>query len=107
MTGFEVPNIYFPSSASVSRFFAKCPGVQVTKKRKMFESGNEGHAELAYEGTTFIVWEPFGDNSRYWIGPKEDSKIEVDSLRRLHEFVSSNWPGPVSRLLSYVIPWHR
>ncbi len=107
MTGFEISNLFFPSSASVSRFFAKCPGAQVTRQRKMFESGNEIHAEIAFEGATFIVWEPFGDNSRFWIGPKEESEMAPDSLRRLHEFVTANWPGPISRLLSLVLPWHR
>jgi len=24
-----------------------------------------------YLGTEYIVWEPYGDNSRYWIGPKQ------------------------------------
>lgn len=107
MTGFEISSLFFPSSASVSRFFAKCPGVQLTQQRKMFESGNEVHAELAFEGNTFIVWEPFGDNSRVWIGPKEESDEALAGLRGLHEFVSSNWPGPISRLLGLVLPWHR
>ncbi len=109
--GFEVSNLFFPSSASVSRFFAKCPGVQITRQRKMFESGNEIHVELVLEGTTFIVWEPFGDNSRYWVGLKEESDlesdIESDSLRSLQEFVSSSWPGPISKMLSFVLSWHR
>ncbi len=97
MTGFEISSLFFPSSASVSRFFEKCPGVQVTRRRKLFESGNEVHAELEFEGGTLIVWEPFGDNSRFWIGPKEESETTSDSLQRLHDFVSSNWPGPIQQ----------
>jgi len=111
MIGFEISNLFFPSSASVGRFFAKCPGVQITRQRKMFESGNEIHAELVFEGTTFIVWEPFGDNSRFWVGLKDESDLESDieseSLRSLREFVSSSWPGPISRMLSFVLTKHR
>ena len=105
MTGFEVSNIFFPSSASICRFIAKCPGVNVTTQRKMFESGNEIHAEFTFDGTKFVVWEPFSDNSRFWIGPSDGETGAATSTQKLREFVSSNWPGPISRMLSRVVPW--
>ena len=107
MTGFEISNIFFPSSASISRFIAKCPGVNVTTQRKMFESGNEIHTEFTFDGAKFVVWEPFGDNSRFWIGPSDGETDTTTSTRKLREIVSSNWPGPISRMLSRVVPWLR
>lgn len=105
MTAFEISNIFFPSSASVSRFFAKCPGVKFTRQRRMFERGNDLHAEFTFEGIPFVVWEPFGDNSRFWIGPDEEVHNWETGLRKLHEFVSSNWPGPLSKIVGSVVPW--
>ncbi len=107
LSGFEIPSVYFLTSASVSRFFARCPGVTVTKQRKLFERGNEVHAELILDGAKFIVWEPFGDNSRFWVGPSDESKGALDGVRKIQSFVSTNWPGPVSRAVSRLIPWHR
>ena len=40
-------------------------GVADISSGKMF---GEVIAEFKYKGTPFIVWEPYGDNSRYWIG---------------------------------------
>ena len=31
--------------------------------------GDEHRAYFHFHGVPFVVWEPFGDNSRYWIGP--------------------------------------
>lgn len=31
-----------------------------------------------YKGCPFIVWEPYGDNSRYWIGPADMVQGEPD-----------------------------
>jgi hypothetical protein len=30
------------------------------------------HVTFKYLGLDYIVWEPFGDNSRYWIGPAQE-----------------------------------
>lgn len=32
---------------------------------------NEDRIKFKFNGEPFIVWEPYGDNSRYWIGPSE------------------------------------
>jgi hypothetical protein len=89
----------------VSRFFAKCPGVKFTRLRRMFERGNDLHAEFTFEGIPFVVWEPFGDNSRFWIGPDEEVYNWETGLRKLHECVSSSWPGPLSKIVGSVVPW--
>jgi hypothetical protein len=37
----------------------------------MFAKSRDIHVEFKYMGQAYIVWEPFGDNSRYWIGPAD------------------------------------
>ncbi len=71
----------------------------------MFESGNEIHTEFTFDGAKFVVWEPFGDNSRFWIGPSDEETGSTTSTLKLREIVSSNWPGPISRVLSHVVSW--
>lgn len=107
LRGFEIPSFFFMSSASVSRFFRKCPGVTVTRQRRLFESGNEVRAELVLDGTKYIVWEPYGDNSRFWVGPDGESQGAKDGVRKLQTFAAANWPGPVSRMLGRAVPWLR
>lgn len=42
----------------------------------------EQFCEFEVEGQRFIVWEPFGDNSRYWVGPEPAVWCkEVDVVR--------------------------
>jgi len=45
-------------------------------KRNFF---NEDRASFSYGGERWVVNEPFGDNSRYWIGPEHGSKSMLDA----------------------------
>jgi len=36
----------------------------------------EVFCEFEIQGQIFIAWEPFGDNSRYWIGPEPTAFCE-------------------------------
>jgi len=42
----------------------------------------EEFCEFEVGGQKFIVWEPFGDNSRYWIGPEPPHWCELMALVR-------------------------
>ena len=46
------------------------PDVSKLTRRRIF-SPSEVHITFYYRGVEYVVWEPFGDNSRYWIGPKD------------------------------------
>jgi hypothetical protein len=39
---------------------------------------------VSYRGREHIVWEPYGDNSRWWIGPEDESAplIPLDEVER-------------------------
>jgi hypothetical protein len=36
------------------------------------------HVRFRYRGATFVVWEPHGDSSRYWIGPEDPERPRMD-----------------------------
>jgi hypothetical protein len=99
---FEIPSSYFLSSAGVARFFSRCPGVHVERVRRLFELGNGVHAIFTLDGDRYLVWEPYGDNSRYWIGLEGEARLP-QSLDKLRAFVHSNWPGPVSALRARIL----
>jgi hypothetical protein len=48
------------------------PGVEILRAPKAFSwFREEEFCEFSLAGVHFVVWEPFGDSSRYWIGPKD------------------------------------
>ncbi len=67
---FEVDN-YDLGRHGACRIVARIPGSRVARKQRRFALfGRDDFCEFELEGVSFIVEEPFGDNSRYWVGPK-------------------------------------
>jgi hypothetical protein len=87
---FEIPH-RFLSSRSVARYFSGIPGVTVTFVRRMFQFGEDVHARFEYSGRRFVVWEPWGDNSRLWVGPDEQDPQRHDSIDALIAAVKGRW----------------
>jgi hypothetical protein len=55
----------------------------VTRKPKFLSwFREEEFCEFQVSGKTFVAWEPYGDNSRYWIGPKPSEWSEQISVVR-------------------------
>ena len=102
LIGFEVPNWPFLSSRGVAKFLSQLPGITVTRVRRLFER-SEIHAEFAYQGDAFSVWEPYGDNSRYWVGPSEEAQISQQHLAEVEALFKGSWPGPISHGLARVV----
>jgi hypothetical protein len=68
---FEVSNMFF-SRRRLCKLVGSIPGVLILKvpgPRSYFK-GEEEFCEFEICGQKFVAWEPFGDNSRYWIGLK-------------------------------------
>ncbi len=81
---FEIENAYI-SLTSIVGLIASVDGATDVKKRKLFAKKDDVHIEFNYMGKPYIVWEPFGDNSRYWIGPKNgpDSALDIQGLEEV------------------------
>lgn len=77
-SAFEVEAAY-ASPARIAMLLSEVPGVTGVKRRKPLKGPSEVHVEFNYRGEPFIVWEPFGDNSRYWIGPKEGAEVGLEA----------------------------
>ena len=78
---FEVDNLTLVWRPLLRRVLESAPGVSDVQVGSRY-FGDEHRAHFRYHGVAFVVWEPFGDNSRYWIGP-EDQAGEVPDLTGL------------------------
>jgi hypothetical protein len=76
---FEVPNwrLSFWRNTLV-RFLESVPGGTEVRRGGNVFSGDENRAYFLFHGVPFVVWEPWGDNSRYWIGPADTKAAAPD-----------------------------
>jgi hypothetical protein len=71
------------------------------EKRKLFSRWEEIHIWFIYLNRECVVIEPFGDNSRYWIGPKNPEE-EFD-ISRLEQAFKQYQPPPIVRLIGDLV----
>ena len=76
---FEVNNLHLTRSG-VRRIVRRIPGVtivEIPRKFRLLADQDEEFCMFDFEAIRFVAWEPWNDNSRYWIGPKVDEGKEV------------------------------
>ena len=76
---FEVTSTWL-SFRSIFRVLRSVEGVAGVKRNYF----NEDRASFTYGGEPWVVNEPFGDNSRYWIGPQRGVHSELE-VAPVHE----------------------
>ena len=65
---FEVATGWSALRFTLGRILESVPGVTEVRRGGNWFSSDENRAYFLFHGVPFVVWEPFGDNSRYWIG---------------------------------------
>ena len=69
IAAFEVSNLRLGRRGAL-RIVQSIPGATIIKKPRFFSWPREDvFLRFALGGTQFEIEEPYGDNSRYWIGP--------------------------------------
>ena len=91
ISSFEI-DIWRAGPKALSSFIEVQMGAEITNRRKMF-SGDEIHFTFKYLEHEFVVWEPFGDNSRYTICASEDSNPAPEVLAKVHNEFLKFKPG--------------
>jgi hypothetical protein len=66
---FEIENVYATPRA-IGNLLRQVNEVSDVRVRKLFSKWEDIHVWFKFGETEYIVLEPFGDNSRYWIGPQ-------------------------------------
>lgn len=76
-------DVAYCSVRNLAKTIASVDGVTDVKVCKPFSGEGDVRAKFRYQGDEFIVVEPFGDNSRYWIGPvSENLRRDLSSLEK-------------------------
>lgn len=90
---FEIDNTWV-SVAGVAKVISAVNGVSTVKRRRLFSFPDDIHITFMYLGTPYIVWEPWGDNSRYWIGPDDIKDGYMQNIAQLENaFKDYDAPG--------------
>ena len=74
---FEIENVYVRPK-KVGEILSAVDGVTGVTVGKSSRESRDVHVKFKYQGIEYIVWEPFGDNSRYWIGPEQENGQSSD-----------------------------
>lgn len=64
----EIENAY-ASTRRIAHLISTVEGVTDVQLRKPFSGSGDVRATFRFHGDDFVITEPFGDSSRYWIGP--------------------------------------
>jgi hypothetical protein len=83
---FEIDNVYI-SRKKVADLLKASQLVVDANLRSHFGSLDDARVTFKYSGQDFIVLEPYGDSSRYWIGPLDprDDSIDVADLKEIFD----------------------
>ncbi len=87
---FEIENIYI-SCNTISGLLKSLGNVKKIGTYKLF-SNSEYRIEFSYNEIDCVVWEPYGDSSRYWIGPKKPESEHIE-IRDLQDIFDSYTPS--------------
>lgn len=98
---FEIENVYV-SRRTVADLLKKVDGVTEVRLRGHFGSSDDVRVEFKYLNCGYIVWEPYGDNSRYWIGPQNPSE-ESSDIRAIEKVFESYRPPFPRRILGDIL----
>jgi len=84
-------DVVFCGVRDLVKVIATAEGVTDAKAGRPSSGERDVRATFRYQGDEFAVVEPFGDNSRYWIGPISDNlKRDVSPIeRQLRSYVPS------------------
>jgi hypothetical protein len=76
---FEIENAYIrpPKIAKLLEGVGEVTDIHEGKK---FNLPEDVHVKFRYQGKDFIVWEPYGDSSRYWVGSESEEDIDIHPL---------------------------
>jgi len=79
---FEIENIYI-SVRKMAKVLASVPGVENIQIPRLFRSSDDIRLSFKIHGHDYMVVEPFGDSSRYWIVPRnpEDKSADISTVR--------------------------
>jgi hypothetical protein len=76
--GFEIENVYI-STFKMAKLLSAVDGITNIQRRKLFRKYDDDSYRLMFDfkDETYLIVEPFGDSSRYWIYPKNSDHFST------------------------------
>lgn len=93
----EIENAYI-RPRRLAEILRRLDGVSSVCVRRPFTGSDDVRATFQYRGRPFIILEPFGDNSRYWVGP-DDATAEKLDISAIEEVLRHYRLSTVERLI--------
>jgi hypothetical protein len=93
LTGFEVSNTSL-GRRRACRIAATVPGGRVLRAPRPFRASPDDFCAFEVDGTPFLIIEPFGDSSRYWIVAKEPDPSARSLVERVRGIFAAAWGWP-------------
>jgi hypothetical protein len=112
MYGVEFENVYI-SVRDLKKVLSEVSGVASVQAVKGFPWFKEIHLRFRYNGVDGIVYEHFGDNSRYWIVPEDPQQMFSDvqpialALQRYEPSLSARLSGDLATGKLFSVFWRK
>ena len=98
---FEVENVYV-LPRRIARILAGIDEVTAVRLWPLFRS-TDRRVEFRFRGRDFMVWEPYGDSSRYWIGPQDDNDDRPIDISVIEDAFKRYRPPPYHRVIGDIL----
>lgn len=98
---FEIDNVYI-GPGTIASLLKAIEGITDVRKEGFGGIPREIHVRFKYQGYDYVAWEPYGDNSRYWIGPDNPDECKK-SIRPIEEVFKRYRPSFFRQLLGDIL----
>jgi len=90
------------SPATLARLLSSLSAVTSIAKASPKSGSPDVRLTFEYQQVPFVVWEPFGDNSRYWIGPV-DPQDGAKDVTAIISALEQHTPSPFRRAIAVAL----
>lgn len=97
----EIENAYV-RPRRLTELLRRVDGVSSLCLRRPFTGAGDVRATFQYRGRPFVILEPFGDNSRYWVGPEDQAAEKLD-ISAIEEVLRYYRLSAVERLIGALL----
>ena len=98
--GFEIDHTFF-SVRQINKILSGIVEVDNIKTKDASSLEDDVVLEFEYFHCKYIVWEAYGDSSRYWIGPKVIENCNHEQVSRLEQIFKKHTPSIFERFISF------
>ncbi len=103
LMAFEVDSILFPTSRTLRGLLSRHHGVSSISRKTSAFKGKECLLSFTFREVSLVVWEPFGDSSRYWVGPEVPEDARADLLEEVERLFRDYRPPLLLRALAAIV----